>query len=646
MRTRAGWLAFVLVSLSFATPATAFFLDQGRNFDVRLRTYAQMGIMTTSSEKDLTTPVGINGRRIPTRMQGWQPGNVGQQRNFYNPEFDARLTPYTKWMGNPDEVKFRFAWWGFYDGLYDYGTGPWENNLRVMQGRFSQSDHHTTESYTFSDQNKRPRRIYASRNRINELYLDYTKGPVFMRIGRQSISWGESDSIALHDIQNPFDLTLAAPGFFQDTEEARIPLYTARGTFKLIDNWKFLSSAFLDAYLVPGPIDTTVPINPITAGVSPFVPQQADPQWIIGNQKIPYPELFGGNQAALHSAVVDELPENNWSNSRWGVRLAGILFGDYTTQVWFYRTFNQAPMPQIIGPGAAQLATKENNPLAPTQIDNRGWKTPQCIGDDPATGAPGVTPAGRRCNMAFPNITLLRRRLESVVGVATSWFSEPLNGIIRGQVQFFDNELAFLPEKNLNPRVQLPPIGSIVPAKTSAPTADYLRWVIAYDRFFFFRPLNPTNSFTAILSYNSEFNLSEKGGRDYRWPNTKPNAPAGGASIGPIPGVEGCQTRQQWKGNPLCVRVNPRAFEDRYQYEGFFQFALQTDYMHGRLQPRVVAIMDISGIFAFAPSLQYRVNDNLLLGATWLTISSERRAGLGTFRASDMVQVRATFQIN
>jgi hypothetical protein len=642
-------MAFVLVSLTVLIdikPAAAYFLDAARNFDVRLRAYAQMGILTTSSEKDLTTPIGIYRTRIPTRIQGWQPGNVGQQRNFYNPEFDARLTDFMQWAGKPDEVKFRFAWWGFYDGLYDYGTGPWDNNLRVMQGRFSQSANHNAQSFTFQDQNKRPRRIYASRNRINELYMDYTKGPAFFRIGRQSISWGESDSIALHDIQNPFDLTLGAPGFFQDTEEARIPLYTARGTFKLIDNWKFLSSAFVDAYLVPGPIDTTVPINPIVAGISPFNPQQADPQWIIGDQKIPYPVLFGGNAAALHSSVVDELPENNWGNSRWGVRLAGILFGDYTTQVWFYRTFNQAPMPQIIGPGIVERATKENNPLAPTQIDNRGWRTPVCNGVNVETGAPGVTPAGRRCNLAFPNVTLLRRRLESVVGVASSWYSEPLNGIIRAQAQFFDNELAFLPKKNLNPRVQLPAAVIGKEVKTSAPTADYLRWVIAYDRFFFFRPLNPTNSFVLVSSFNSEFNLSEKGGRDYRWPNTKPDRPAGGAAIGAIPGNAGCPGGAETRNNPLCVRVNPHSFEDRYQYEAFFQFALQSDYMHGRLSPRVVAILDISGIYAFAPSLNYRVNDNLLLGATWLTISGKRRAGLGTFRSSDMVQVRMTFQIN
>jgi len=632
----------VLVVVLRVGTAAGFFLDPGRNFDVRLRAYTQLGIMTNGNEPDFTNPIGPDGKRIRTSMQGYQPGDLGQHRTFYNPEFDANLTPYTRWLGKPDEVKFRFAWWGFYDGLYDYLPGPWEHNHRNQHARFAQSANHNRQSVDFTDENKRPRRIYASRNRINELYLDYSEGPVFVRIGRQSISWGESDTIALHDIQNPFDLTLAAPGLFQDVDEARIPLYTVRGTFRIVDAWKSLSSVFLDAYLVPGPIDTTVPISPIAAGISPFNPQQADPQWVVGNQKIPYP---GGRQAALWASIVDELPEETWGNSRWGVRLQGILFNDYTTQVWFYRTFNQGPMPQLLGPGAVERANAANDPLAPTQIDNRGWRTPVCNGVDRTTGTGGRTPSGRRCNLAFPAVTLLRRRLESVVGVATSWYSQPLDGIIRAQAQYFDGELAFIPEDNVNPRVQLPPIPALKPATTSAPTANYLRWVVAYDRFFFFRPLNPSNSFAASFSYNSEFNLSEKGGRDYRWPNTKPNRPAGGASFGPVRGVPQC-TPGNAQGNPLCIRVNPRDFEDRYQYEGFLQLALQTDYMHGRLQPRVAAVIDVSGIFVFVPSLQYRVNDSLLLGASWITISSQRRASSGTFRASDMVQVRATFQIN
>src|ERR1700687_3573760 len=95
-----------------------------------------------------------------------------------------------------------------------------------------------------------PRSIYGNTDRVNELYLSYSKGPFFLRLGRQSISWGESDTIALLDQSNPFDLTLAAPGFFEDIDEARIPLYTARASYNLFDVLGPLSSGFVEAYWV------------------------------------------------------------------------------------------------------------------------------------------------------------------------------------------------------------------------------------------------------------------------------------------------------------------------------------------------------------------------------------------------------------
>src|SRR5262249_48717435 len=153
------------------------------------------------------------------------------------------LTDFMHWS-LADEFKFRFAWWGFYDGLYDYLNPEWDQHRRDILTRFSQTDRPNQESKFFQDQNKNPRKIYAERNRINELYFDYSSGPFFMRVGRQAISWGESDSIALLDVQNPFDLTLAAPGFFQDVDEARIPLWTVRSTIKLLESWGPLSSVF------------------------------------------------------------------------------------------------------------------------------------------------------------------------------------------------------------------------------------------------------------------------------------------------------------------------------------------------------------------------------------------------------------------
>jgi hypothetical protein len=638
MRTWARWLWLGLLSVSWAAPSSAYFLDKDRNFAVRARVYTQVGIMADDSETD---------------SPHYRAGDLAQHRNFYNPEFDARLTDYTRWARDvpglsfisPDDFKFRFAWWGFYDGIYDYLNPEWNDRRRAYQARFSETDK-ISDTLHFNDQNKNPRHIYASRNRINELYFDYTKGRVFIRAGRQAISWGEADTIALLDVQNPFDLTLGAPGFYQDVDEARIPLWTLRSTVKIADKLGPMSSFFADAYVVPGVIDTTVPIDPITAGVSPFNPDVMDPQL----------QLKAANQQdALHIIVASRQPAQTWSNTRWGARLTSLLFRDYTVQAWFFRTFNQAPVPILHSPGSLQLNL--DGKLQKTFIDDRGFRVAQCLGTS-GPNAVGHTPAGRRCSAAFPIVSLLERRLESVVGLSATWFNSWLNGIIRTEMEYFIDELAFIPEKNLNPQAEVPAavhkaIGTPI-VSTSLPKADFLRFVLGYDRFFFFRPLNPTNSFVVSLAFNGQLNLSEIAGHgDYRYLGSgKPGKPQ--AQISVIPGSSVCTPKNVndpsfAKTNPLamaCAVANPKNFEDLYPFEGFLQTAVQTDYMHGKLSPRLVIITDVSGIFGFAPTATYRITDNFLLTGTYLAIEGSRRAGLANFRGHDMVQLRLTYQLN
>jgi len=650
MRIRAGWLGFgLVVVLFFAQSSSAYFLDSARRFDVRVRAYSQLGIMTESSERagcpneaqvtklfnDPKYKGPANRVAFLTQMgklykdcpPEYDAGDLGQQRNFYNPEFDANLTDFMHWAW-ADEFKFRFAWWGFYDGLYDYLNGPWNDHREQYKARFSQSDHPSRESFTFNDENKNPRHIYASRNRINELYFDYTHGPFFLRVGRQAISWGESDTIALLDVSNPFDLTLGAPGFFQDVDEARIPLYTIRSTYKLIQSWGPLSSVFSDVYLVPGPIDTTVPIDPITAGISPFNPDQADPQLSVDAQ---------GQGDTIHTAVVSRLPENTWANSRWGARLTGILFRDYTIQGWFFRTFNQAPTPLLTNASAFGLLTQKKG----TVIDDRGFRVPVCNNHR--------TPAGRFCGYAAPAVTILERRLESVIGIAATWFSQPVNGILKAEAEYFIDEPAFIPGQNLNPRVQLPAsirkaIGDTTKYSNTVAKADYLRWVFGYDRNFFWQALNPTNSFILVMSYNSQVNVTEwSTGKDYRTPSAKPGHSQ--TRNGPVKGVAACQGAAALT-NPLCVQVDPHDFVDSYPYDGFLQATVRTDYLHGQLEPQLTFIAGVHGYYAVQPTVTYRLTDNVLLGATYSMIAGAYKGGLGTFRSHDMVQLRVTGQFN
>lgn len=423
-----------------------------------------------------------------------------------------------------------------------------------------------------------------------------------------------------------------------DTDEARIPLWTARTTVKLIDSWQWMSSVFADAYLVPGPIDTTTSINPTWFG-QPFSPPGFDPM-----QGTIRPAYLGSLPA--HIVVVDRLRPKTWDETRWGIRLTGVIARDYTVQTWFFRTYPTAPTPLLIGGALARAFQPEETVLANTgyarngfYVDNRGFRVSKCIG----TGLSARTPAGRYCKKAAPIVTLLERRLEDVIGFAASWFSQPLNGIIRTEAEWFRHEDAFIPDQNLNAVVQAPfldPNGVLGPKKAPPPNhvpkADYLRYTVGYDRFFFIRALNPSNSFTLSAAWNGSINITADDEHDFRNPQTKPGKP--NACIGKGDPVPSCK----FPGD----KVPNNFFEDQKKFEGFLQVALLTDYMHGRLSPRLVAILDPSGIFGFQAALTYRITDNFLFQPSLLAIAGSRRTGLASFRDKDQFQVRLTYLVN
>src|SRR5262245_40736527 len=161
MRTRAGGLLFAAaIVVGAVMDAHAYFLDDAKNFDVRLRAYSQLSVLTESSSTE--------GCPDPTLCPPkYSAGDLAQHRTFYNPEFDAKLIDYMGWSQTvpglsliaPEDLKFRFAWWGFYDGIYDYLNPEWDDHRRNLQGRFAQTDDPAGESFTFSDENKNPRHI-------------------------------------------------------------------------------------------------------------------------------------------------------------------------------------------------------------------------------------------------------------------------------------------------------------------------------------------------------------------------------------------------------------------------------------------------------------------------------------------------------
>lgn len=628
---RGGIAAAALITLLSAVPAAAIYLDDDQNFNLRARIYSQAAIRLEDSDQDT----------IPTTKVG----QLVQHRNFYNPELDAKLTPYTSWMKNgvlnfmaPDDLTFRIAAWGFYDGVYDYGSSQFGDNLETINPNFrNYSAGQCSTSKTMCNSSadcpagercsprgawfmrgkrvispetmnadgstippgrrfvdnldqllpgadlQRPRDVYAQRQRVNELYLSYSNGPFFFRIGRQVISWGEADTIALLDQNNPFDLTMGAPGLFMDLEESRIPLWTLRSSYNLFENLGPFSSGFVEAYWVPGWIDTEVGYLPMLT-VSPYSPRGKNPQFSSG-----FPN------ETFQMILLDELPSNTMANSRYGFRFQTVVNRAYTVQGWMYTHFPTTPAPQkgppaSLHPGTAGSRTPEGSPLF---------------------------------------LVRTRHELTSVFGLATTFFAEPLDGIVRAEAEFFENEPGFIPQYNLNIKatddiennIGVPgadPVGS----PGTLPYADILRWELGFDRFFFFRPLNPTNSFILSTSNVGAYNLDETPRKDFRFGGLRKEGKD-------VTGV-----------NPV-----PDDFVQQKVVESFFQITLLTDYLHGRLSPQITYIQNVRGTFAFHPAITYRWSDSLLFKLDAVIIEGEFQS-LGFFKDRDQIAARVTYQLN
>src|SRR5207244_2846585 len=217
--------------------------------------------------------------------------------------------------------------------------------------------------------------------------------------------------------------------------------------------------------------------------------------------------------------------------------------------------------------------------------------------------------------------------LTTVLVSAVSFYSAPVNGIIRGEVEYFLDEPAFIPSENI-PFERLPrqaalrkflALGGVRlpggPIAGSVPRAAFLRWELGYDRFFFFRPLNRTNSFRLVTALVGSWNLSETfTEEDFRCYGQRKPSDTGlktGANVNQLKAITDL---------PKLHTVDTD-FVDLKPVESFVQSTLQTDYLHGRLTPRVTAIINLRGTYAFPLGLTYRYSDSLIFALKYIILA-------------------------
>ncbi len=258
--------------------AAAVKLDAEGNIDVNVRAYVNARIGTTA--KQSTRP----GNQSPECLAHPDPyvcssgvtfpysgaGHLMQNRYFLQVKWNHDLLHLFRDVlpASVSELQYNLTYRGEYEGIYDFGPDEYSHGLEALQEiqEALRQGGHTTEtagakSYAVRH---RLRQIASNRNRLFQAFVDWEQGPVFLRIGRQIIAWGETDAFRLLDNINPIDSSFG--GFFIDLDERRVPLDMLRTSYNF-GSIGPLDQAFLEGYVA---LDRTVAFVPGAPAGSPW----------------------------------------------------------------------------------------------------------------------------------------------------------------------------------------------------------------------------------------------------------------------------------------------------------------------------------------------------------------------------------------
>ncbi|HLK12580.1 MAG TPA: DUF1302 family protein [Candidatus Binatia bacterium] len=246
------------VGLVAAGPAGALTVDDQGEIRFGMRAYTDVRIGTETE----------GGSTDPLSFPKSSAGHLRQHRYFLQLKLDHDLVRLSHegwglarllgWL-NLDDFKYSLQYRGEEEGLYDYGPKEFSDPRPALEAFRVDAPlgiGATLDPRYIGQRIRFLQRIGRHRERIFMAYLDAGKGPVFFRIGRQVLAWGETDIFRLLDNINPLDLSFG--GIFIPLDEQRVPLDMVRGSYQF-GSIGPLHEAFLEGFLAAGNTVATFP---------------------------------------------------------------------------------------------------------------------------------------------------------------------------------------------------------------------------------------------------------------------------------------------------------------------------------------------------------------------------------------------------
>ena len=497
-------------------------------------------------------------------------GDLAQWRNLALLEVDHDLRELTKTLDIlyplkrlDIRAKYRLVGRFMYEAVYDVGS----DNIKAVRDNDKENIDTFKQSYD-----------------LWEAYLDLSRGPLFVRIGKQNVAWGETDIFRLLDGINPLDNTFGGP--FEALDDRRIPLWMLRGSYNL-GRVGPVSSFTVEGFWVPGSLDVRV---------GPWAPYGT-------------PYAVPLDKASVYDILYINPPAKKMENSRWGARIQGMLGADMTVSAAYYRTFLDSPTTHFV------LTEPVEGPLLDTSL--------------------------LRIDGDYPYFEVLGASMnwwESMLDVVfraeiAHFFGEPVF------IQGINDAPLHAPVLPLPWPVLdiLSTLGSdvrsaglyglpISPESGPIPKLDVLRWMIGFDKQLWIRALNPVNMFFTSFQYFGQWYY-----KDY-----DPGL------IIPVPVPDLFLARpNELTGQPIPDMTQfPHIKEVGTTFTGM----INTMYMKGTLIPQFAFAYDTTGAWLFLPSIQY-IKEPFRFGLQYAGIVGQFNS-FGLFRDRDQITFTLTYLLN
>ena len=435
---RGRFAALMITSLVLCcTAGSAIQLDKEGEFKLGVRTYVNARVGTENTH-DGPPNISENAVLAVGTFPHSNAGHLRQNRAFIEAELNHDISrlikedigPFGLLKDLPFRIKhlaYHVTFRGEGEGLYDWGPREYSSAKEFQkvsaanppiifvgndQGRLCESNGRIVQciGQEFVDVDGRRhalRRLASHRERLFQAYVEGDVGDLFWRVGRQILSWGETDGFQLLDHINPLDSSFG--GFLIPLDERRVPLDMAIGNY-YIGGFGPVTEMYLEGFLA---IDKSVGYAPGTPAGSPW-------------------GLPGGNAPSNASTTYTHSPSRTFSDARGGFQLKFNAY-DATFSLAHYYTYFDTPGVQIF---IHDLNSRANPPL-------NGLLTAYDEGGICPTAADSNTPDPNNRHCGTPVHAFATAPKVQVSGASTTFAVPRFYSVVRSEIAYFKGEPAF-----------------------------------------------------------------------------------------------------------------------------------------------------------------------------------------------------------